>query len=31
MTILAESYVDWGSMWKILVISIVAGARLVTV
>jgi hypothetical protein len=33
MSVLAASsgYVDWSSMWKILVISIVAGAGMVTV
>ncbi len=32
MTVLADSsYVDWPSMWKILLISIGAGAGLVTV
>ncbi len=29
--VLADSYVEWASMWKILVISIAAGAGLVTV
>ncbi len=27
----AASYVDWGSMWKILVISVIVGAGLATV
>jgi hypothetical protein len=27
----SSAYVDWSSMWKILVISIVAGAGIVTV
>ncbi len=31
MTLASGSYVDWGSMGKILVISIIAGAGLVTV
>jgi hypothetical protein len=31
MTVLATTYVDWASMWKILVISVLAGAGLVTV
>lgn len=31
MVVLADSYVDWASMWKILVISVAAGAGLVTI
>jgi hypothetical protein len=31
MRVLADSYVDWASMWKILVISVCVGAGLVTV
>jgi hypothetical protein len=31
MKVVAASYVDWTSMWKILLISIGAGAGLVTI
>jgi hypothetical protein len=31
MIVTAASYVDWTSMWKILVISIIVGAGLATV
>ena len=31
MVVLADSYVEWSSMWKILVISVAAGAGLVTI
>ncbi len=31
MVVLADSYVDWASMWKILAISVAAGAGLVMV
>jgi hypothetical protein len=31
VSVLATTYVDWPSMWKILIISVIAGAGLVTV
>jgi hypothetical protein len=31
MIVTASSYVDWASMWKILVISVIVGAGLATV
>ncbi len=31
MTVLADPYVDWASMWQILLISVGAGAGLVTI